>query len=213
MRKTVQDKIDSAVFCLYKELELRKFPISPAELILKVRNCGYMSYEEMAKTSGVTIDDVIRACRSGDGCTYYDAVSGRYLVTINTGGRSEARIRWTTAHELGHIAAGHFLEIANKGRIGVSDAEAEGEADYFAASLLAPFVAIRMLYARCPEDVADLFGISQAAASIRWEEYTRRGKSPEALERLFSTRTPKSSGRIYRYHTDRAIDVWSDGLL
>lgn len=210
MRENARNMADSAVLLLYRELELTKFPICPEKLIRSVKNCAFISYEELAKAGGVSVGDVIRANRSADGCTHYDAARGRYLVAVNTSGRSEGRIRWTEAHELGHIATGHFLEIAKKGRLGTTEDEAEEEADYFASSLLAPFAAIRLLHAKCTEDVADFFGLSMTAAAFRWKEYLRDKPGDPALEAWFSKRVPKTDRRVYRFHTDRAIDIWPE---
>ena len=197
MREDVRQKLDDAVLYLFRELRYPVFPVDPSAIARRVDRCRYLTYDELARISVTTYEEIVRACRSLDGCTQYDPVVKRYLVVINTShrhGASRARIRWTTAHELGHIAAGHFIELAEHGHETVSAAafdEMEEEADYFAASLLAPIPALKTLRVKRPADIRDWFGLSQTAAEYRWADLLRIPPD-ERLEDYFHVFLPRS---------------------
>jgi len=209
MRENIKQRLDLAVFQIYSSLCLSQYPIEPKNIVRYVTNCRYMSYEKLAEVSGCGVRDVIRSCRSADGCTQFDRRNGRYLVLINEAGRSNERIRWTCAHELGHIAAGHFLDpdFAEQGR---RRDEREEEADYFAASFLCPFPAISRLFVEDADELADCFGLSQTAALLRWSEYMRMSDAEPLMDAYFIRHTARTTGRKYRFHTEKAIDVWAD---
>lgn len=74
------------------------------------------------------------------------------------------RIRFSLAHELGHIILDHGDYL---------DPLKESEANYFASNFLAPRMAIH--YAKCKNqnDVAKIFHISQEAAQYAFDDYRR----------------------------------------
>lgn len=74
------------------------------------------------------------------------------------------RIRFSLAHELGHIVLGHGDYL---------DPIKETEANYFASYFLAPRMVIH--YAKCKNqnDVAKLFRLSQEAAQYAFDDYRR----------------------------------------
>lgn len=75
----------------------------------------------------------------------------------------QRRIRFSLAHELGHIVLQHKK----------STPDTEKEANFFASNLLAPRMAIH--YARCKNetDVAKVFELSQEAARYAFDDYRR----------------------------------------
>ena len=206
MREDVLKLLDNMILLLFENEYDLQFPINPAAIINKLYNCRVMTYNCLAETTGKTIQDIINVCHSSDGCTYYDKQKSRYLVLINTSGRNSQRVRWTTAHELGHIMAGHLTEIT-KSSSDVIENYMEEEADYFAASFLAPIAAIRRINVRDSEDIAYCFGLSQTAAAIRWAEYCRTSVSCKEIEEFFDKNRPKTPHKKYRFKTDHAILV------
>lgn len=210
MRAGMKERLDGNILYLYENLYTPPvFPISPLRTIMRLEKCRLLSYEELSAESGKPLADIIRACNSADGCTHYDPARDRYLMAINFSGRSEKRVRWTTAHELGHIAAGHFQELALAGRSEATPEELrqmEEEADYFAASFLAPLPAIRVLRAKSAAEVRDWFGLSQTAAELRWSEY-KKNEEPDRMEEFFATHTARSSVKSARVPYLRGIDV------
>lgn len=170
MKDSARTSIDDSIFSIYKKIRSPIFPIHSQDIVKRVHNCRYITYDELARVSNVDYPDIVKACKSLDGCTQYDPATNRYLISINTSpryGASQARIRWTVAHELGHIIAGHFTKLNSS----ISSLKwMEEEADYFAASLLAPIPAMLLMRVRKPANIRDWFGLSQTAAEYRWSD-------------------------------------------
>lgn len=78
------------------------------------------------------------------------------------------RIRFTIAHELGHIFLGHeSLLHRTPNSIFIEKPEEETEADMFAARLLAPSCVLWGLNLHAPEEIAKICNISYQAAVYR----------------------------------------------
>ena len=191
MREHVRERIDRTVPAFYERMLknlVPLFPVNPLIIVAQSPECRAITYEKLARIKGLTVAEVAYLLGSMDGCTHYERATGDYLIAYNTSGRSRTRIRWTLAHELGHIAAGHFQEI-EKSRLSEAPPELlremEEEADYFAASLLAPFPAIGKTMAKSAEDVGNYFGLSVPASNYRWTEY-RAFTGEHPLDALFS---------------------------
>lgn len=75
-----------------------------------------------------------------------------------------SRIKFSIAHELGHIILGHG-EYQN--------AVTESEANYFASHFLAPKMAIHYAGCKNQSDVAKVFNLSQEAAQYAFDDYRR----------------------------------------
>lgn len=213
MRDCIRHRIDQHVLYLYENALVGvSFPVQPLAVLMKLRNCRYISYRKLATETGKSVAELSRALGSPDGCTTYDGKNFRYLVAINPEGRSRARVRWTTAHELGHIAAGHFAELASDGRPLASPSELEymeEEADYFAASFLAPLAAVRMLRPKSAANIRDWFDLSQTAAEYRWAEYLRN-REPTVMDEHFRVFRPHSAVLDGRLQCARPADIWPD---
>jgi len=212
MRDNVQLQIDRTIFYLYRNFIDPVFPIEPSIVIRKIPYCRYISYDRLAYVSHTTYQDVIAACNSLDGCTQYDIKKDRYLIAINDSDKysaSKARIRWTSAHELGHVLIGHFIELLDTDKNPSDIKDMEEEADYFAASLLAPLPAIRFLRAKRPADIRDWFGLSQTAAEYRWTDY-QRTKIDEHMANYFKIFCPRSNIKDNQRMNTRRIDIVAD---
>ncbi len=122
-----------------------------------------------------------------DGLTFYSW--GKPVILYNQD-KPPARIRFTTAHELGHLVLGH---VAPGQRTTVNrepspaDDPIETAANQFAARLLAPACVLWGLDIHTPEDIAQLCHISQQAAQFRAERmatlYQREKFLTSPLER------------------------------
>lgn len=78
------------------------------------------------------------------------------------------RIRFTIAHELGHIFLGHdFINGYHTRRYNIVKPSDETEADMFAARLLAPACVLWAIGVDSAEELARLCNISKSAARIR----------------------------------------------
>lgn len=214
MRDEFKEILDDAVLSLYRKIRYPVFPIDPVSIIFNIKNCGYISYDRLAAVSKTSYQEVVKACNSYDGCTQYDIRKDRYLIAINNSasyGASKQRIRWTSAHELGHVFGGHFTELAHLGKPGTpSDyQDMEEEADYFAASLLAPLPAIKLLRAKRPADIRDWFGLSQTASEYRWHDFQTM-RPDERLEDRFHVFRPSSTIKDMQRSSTRKIDITVD---
>lgn len=93
---------------------------------------------------------------------------------------STGRMRFTIAHELGHILLGHVgkYELVSR-EPSPQDNPIEQAANVFASRLLAPACVLWGCCVGSPEDIMGLCNISRAAAEFRWErmqELYRRNK-------------------------------------
>ena len=129
--------------------------------------------------------DVFLLCESESGCTNYDVASDRYLVLFNSSTENNnvlGRIRWTLAHELGHVTLKHLPyiaepSIAENNFNNLTHPELENEADYFAALLLCPMPLYEQLHIQSAQDVQRVFGLSWEASDVRWREYFKWKRS------------------------------------
>ncbi len=80
------------------------------------------------------------------------------------------RMRFTVAHELGHIMLGHVgvYELVNR-EPSLSDSQIEREANIFASRLLAPACVLWGCGVKSAEDIVKLCDISYQAALFRME--------------------------------------------
>lgn len=88
------------------------------------------------------------------------------------------RMRFTVAHELGHIFLGHPLIGKHSRRFDTEKPDIETQANVFASRLLAPACVLWGLDLHSAEDIANVCNISFAAAKIRAErmqELYKRG--------------------------------------
>lgn len=101
-----------------------------------------------------------------------------YIVYDDT--VSKERIRFTIAHELGHIFLGHPLKLGYHARtIDIERPETERQADMFAIRLLVPACVVWGLNLHTPDEIQQEFNISHSAArsrALRMETLYERDK-------------------------------------
>ena len=95
----------------------------------------------------------------------------KVIVFYNDRIRPQGRIRFTLAHELGHILLGHLTAAKPVTRRNLGDMENgdpwETAANIFASRLLAPAIVLHRLEITRAEDISNLCGLSMQAARIR----------------------------------------------
>jgi Zn-dependent peptidase ImmA (M78 family) len=100
---------------------------------------------------------------------------------------SVERIRFTIAHEFGHIVLGHPLMGFHARSLHKQRPKKESDADMFASRFLAPACVLMGLGVRSAEEVARICRISHEAATVRAERmkelYKRNKWFADPLER------------------------------
>ena len=177
--------ICNQVLQFYTSLAQINFPIDPRCFFNQIQNCRIMSYKTFASINHCSMRDVFLLCESESGCTNYDVTSDRYLVLFNSSTENNnvlGRIRWTLAHELGHVTLKHLPyiaepSIAENNFNNLTHPELENEADYFAALLLCPMPLYEQLHIQSAQDIQHVFGLSWEASDVRWREYLKWKRS------------------------------------
>jgi len=201
-KETIHEKprfnlAEDKAFVLLSELEINKFPICPFSIAERLGCIDILKYTELQseempdpfsfdarnrkideynKTVSLQsqrprIDAEVRMVRGGN----------RYIIVYDDRKDNEQRIRWTIAHELGHIVLGHLVEFEctalnrnglTKEKYGVLEVEAH----WFASELLAPTPVLRMFNFEqlVSKNVSLICDISKDAGNKRYRELKRK---------------------------------------
>lgn len=144
--------------CLARELRL----LQPNNLlsfdIRKMyfdRNIRFDTFRDYAITTNIPVSAISN--EYADGYTIR-LPQNNNLILYSDNAKSEKRLKWTLAHEIGHIYMGHTCD-SNL---------AEVEANWFAAELLMPipilFEMVKVMKTVTADALVDLFGVSHQAA-------------------------------------------------
>lgn len=173
--------INNLVLDIYKMLPKIQFPLDIKSVINFLPNCRYMSYQDFAKINRCSIEDVVQICESKSGCTHYDIMQNRYLILCNQSTQDNNNIgrqRWTCGHEIGHVVCNHhaisaYEKLSENSLLQIDNAEYEMEADYFAATILAPFPLFKLFDIKSAIDIQNIFGLSAEASLYRYKQYLK----------------------------------------
>lgn len=182
-KKRIPDKpryatITRKAYQLLAELEIAKFPVDPFEIINQLDSLYLAAWTELKENTSDS-DPLLLKVRKLDAETIVKRGSGEYLIVYDDTIGYLPRIRFTLAHEIGHIIMGHFTEFEKTSlREGVTPAEKvvlEREADAFAAELLAPRTILRRFpgIKNDPAWLQQTCFLSEQAADIRAKELKR----------------------------------------
>lgn len=116
-----------------------QFPIDLFKVIKKLK-WKLLTYEELALQNNCTIDDIID-CLGKDGYSIY--YGNNYTIAYNNTIKSQGRINFTLAHEIGHIVLNHHkdFDVTKILTDNFTKAEykiLENEANCFARNILVP---------------------------------------------------------------------------
>lgn len=182
--KNYQQARDSAWRILI-DCNVRELPVQINAVCkqLGVRLYSYQDAEQAIQNRGLS-----EVVTHTDGLSLY---SNDTPIILFDNTLPPSRIRFTVAHEIGHIVLGHVIpgQVTCRNREpSQNDDPAETAANQFAARLLAPACVLWGLDLHTPEDISRVCGISLTAARFRADRMRilyQRGKfltSP--LERL-----------------------------
>ena len=121
------------------EAGISSFPVS-FRLVLRHNGIRLLKYGECCRANDMTLPDCI-SLFGRDGAAIFQ--QGRFVIVYNENIVPEERIRFTLAHELGHIFLGHHAEV-NMGILSRAWVQKslydilEDEANCFARNLLCP---------------------------------------------------------------------------
>lgn len=150
---------DNIILKAYETLIIQDnltFPIDVFNLKTK-ENVKIISYSKIASINDMTYDDFKKKSQDSPAFRYKE--NNYYFIIYDDKISSKGRMRWSIAHEYGHIVLNHENQ---------SD-QNEIEANFFAANLLVPKCILKELktYKRnfTKEYLVNKFGISNEAAS------------------------------------------------
>lgn len=152
-------------------VEADRLPLDPLEVLIK-NDCKVRTYQDISTSKGLSVSDMCNVLGTDDGITLYNAKHDTYAVAYNTDRYRKERIRWTLAHELGHIILDHFAEFEQSRLIGgtLTDQELsilDKEADAFASEFLAPNIILYSQQCFDINNIHDTCLISYQAAGIK----------------------------------------------
>lgn len=166
-----QPDYDRAATCACRALVragVRTLPVRPRALLGGMENVALLTYDQAAEALEMASRDFERRVGDADAFTFREdgANGARYVVCYRVGG-NPARLNFTLAHELGHIALAHAALTAAE----------EAEADCFAEHLLCPPPVLARLTS--PEAVCRACFVSLSAARMICQR--RRGQVDAAI--------------------------------
>lgn len=150
---------ESATNAAYYELSLYNgnFPkIDICDLISESENIVLKSYTQAAKHFNCSHNHFTYDIAPSEyGFTVSDKKKGKHIIFFNNL-KDEKTIRFTLAHELGHIILGHTVD----------DDISDREANCFARNILCPIQFARDFDLTTAEEYADFFGVSMPMAIV-----------------------------------------------
>lgn len=168
-------QITKRAYELLTELDIVEFPVDPFKIIEHFPSWHLQGWMELrASTSS---DDPLNIDKEkAEAKTVKLRDSNNYLIVYDDRTENSQRIRWTLAHEIGHIVLGHLVEFdaTALNRRGLSKEDygvLEVEAHWFAAELLAPKTIIsRFNFHDNPQGISLVCDISKDASERRLKQ-------------------------------------------
>lgn len=157
---------------LYKDLNINGYPIKPLDIIDGISNAKAISYKDFADDNNFSYIEIIRMCKSKEGCCYYKKSKNQYLILYNNCCNSYGRVAWTIIHELGHIVCNHYHMIfpPDFSEKYIYDFQ-EREANFFASQFLAHPSILKKLNLTSSYELEVFCGLSKEAAQNRYRSF------------------------------------------
>lgn len=143
-----------------------------AGIVDALDNCILMTYARAVAMTGISKDVLMESSAHG----FVGFKNGKRIIFVNENAPLGV-IRFTCAHEIGHIVLGHTVE----------DETAEREANCFARNLLCPVPVAETLSLNHPILYEDVFQVTRRAAVVAFErrKADRENISPKNMARMF----------------------------
>lgn len=178
--KDYQNTRDAA-WRILLDCKLAKLPID-LNPVCRILGAKAVSYQVHWKEG-----EIPPIAKATDGMTFY---SGDQPIILFDQDKPSGRIRFTVAHELGHLVLGHVapgqVTVINR-EPAKTDSPLETAANQFAARLLAPACVLWGVGAHAAKEISELCHISDQAAEYRAERmkilYKRNKFLTSPLER------------------------------
>ncbi|NCC15663.1 MAG: ImmA/IrrE family metallo-endopeptidase [Clostridia bacterium] len=167
-----------------QDCEITQFPIHLGTI------CRHYNIKTIPYSKFTLWDMVDPRAKHGDGFSL--KFETQYYIVFNDSIHHSGRIRFTLAHELGHILLGHVEKITfyRNSEIDSNTNEQEAQANIFARDLLMPAAVLAALHLHTPQDIATFCNISMQSAKIRAERmeelYRRERFQLHPLERAIT---------------------------
>lgn len=158
--KDYQNTRDTA-WRILLDCNLAKLPIdlNPVCRMLGAKTVSYQVHWKQGQVPSIA--------KETDGMTFY---SGEQPIILFDQSKKAGRIRFTVAHELGHLVLGHVapgqMTVINREPT-KTDSPLETAANQFAARLLAPACVLWGVGAHTAKEISELCHISEQAAEFR----------------------------------------------
>lgn len=152
--------------------KITSLPINVEQLIKNTGFCVLKKYSKQMQKRDLTYDYLCDNFGK-DGVTLFNPSNKKpYTILYNDYRKPYARIRWTLAHELGHVILRHNsnFEETKLSRSGLTDAAykvLDDEADAFAAELLSPAIVLIAAGWTSKNDIVKHCALSNDAAKYR----------------------------------------------
>ena len=163
------------------ELDIRELPVDPFAIVKLFEDRWHLfSWTELRNATGEK-DPLNLKKNKAEAKTKVIRGTNEYLIVYDNENFSRERIRWTIAHEIGHIVLGHlvYYEETALNRGGLTNKEygvLEVEAHWFAESLLAPNFLLHVFSIKDNQEISFLCDISKESSE----------KCSEHLESFYS---------------------------
>lgn len=152
------------------ELEITSLPVDPFNIVKRFEDSWHLlSWSELKLSTRE--DDPLNIKRdNAEAKTIIIRGTNEYLIVYDDTINSPERIRWTIAHEIGHIVLGHLVnyEATALNRRGLTKSQygvLETEAHWFAEGILAPNFLISLFAINTIEEISFLCDISKKAGT------------------------------------------------
>ncbi|WP_285122098.1 ImmA/IrrE family metallo-endopeptidase [Lactococcus petauri] len=171
------------------------FPVNILQLISQFPNIHLATYREFNATIALSLGKLAEQISSE---AFSSKTSTGFVIFYNddTSLKIPRRIRFSLAHELGHILLGHFDTYEGflpRNGFGVVDSQIEGEADVFASEFLCPTCLTNPEWSQ--SFIESLFDVSGSVAKYTLQNKKKNPwiKSHEAFRKYFNQLNAHSS--------------------